>query len=157
MSHGRKALLATVGSATLFLMVSGAVADSAALYLPPDEATSAQNQVKLSADRLFGFAPMTVNLSGMLEEKDGNLVPMNGGQQIRVIVESPFLRVMSSNNSSSVLSGLHFESTDAGPVVPSAFHRALEIRRPGTYLFRVQVIAPNGEVVNSNEVSVRAL
>ena len=157
MNQVRKAVVGLLSAVGVFLVGSGAMADTAALYIPPEETIVAPSQVKLTADRLYGFAPMIVNLSGMVQTHNGDLVPMNGGQQIRIVVESPFLRVHSGTSVSSVMNGRHYESLSAGPGMPAAFHRALEIRRAGTYLFRVQVIAPDGEVLNSNEVSVKVL
>lgn len=157
MSQARKAVVAILGTVGIFLLASGALADTAALYLPPEDSVAANSQVRLSADKQFGFAPMTVNLSGMLQKDNGDLVPVDGGHQIRVIVESPFLRVQNSGGVSSLVSDIHYEALTAGPAIPAAFRRALEIRRPGNYSFRVQVIAPDGQVLRSNEVNVKAL
>jgi hypothetical protein len=157
MSVGRRAVVGILVTVSFSLVASGIFADTAALYLPPDEAPGIHGQVMLAADRSFGFAPMLVSLSGMLRQQNGNLLPMNGGQQIRVIVESPFLRVQNSSSVSPLMSALHYEAVSPGPSTPSAFRRVLEIRRPGTYSFRVQVVAPDGQVLNSNEVNVRVL
>jgi len=157
MSMGRRTVVGVLGAVGLSLVAAGAFADTAALYLPPDEPLGVHSQVMLAADRVFGFAPMMVNLSGMLRQPNGNLLPMNGGQQIRVIVESPFLRVQNSSSVSPLVSAFHYEAVSPGPASPTAFRRMLEIKRPGTYSFRVQVLAPGGQVLNSNEVSVRVL
>jgi hypothetical protein len=157
MRIGRKAVVGLFGAVGISLLASGALADTASLSLPPEETISSMHQVRLVSDKQFGFAPMTVNLSGMLQGDNGDLAPMNGGQQIRVVVESPFMRVQSSTGISPLVSDIHYEAFSAGPATPSPFRRAFEIRRPGTYSFRVQVITPGGEVLSSNEVSVRVM
>jgi len=153
----RAATVAVFGIVGLAIMTSGAIADTAALYLPDQDKTDPGVRVKLSADRMFGFVPMTVNLSGMVQTREGDLMPVNGGQTIRVVVESPLLQVQSSENVTAIANDMHYEAVTPGPVSPSAFRRLMEIRRPGHYKFRVQVIAPDGEVIGSNEISVRAL
>lgn len=146
----------TVAAAAV-LVTTNLVADTAAAYLPPDQQGPDLNRMKLQADKRFGFAPMTVNLSGMIETKSGDLLPVMGGQDIRLVVESPFLNVQSSVPVSNLVSDIHYEATSAGPDAPSPFRRALEIRKPGKYIFRVHVLNPDGTVLSSNEVMVRAL
>jgi len=134
-----------------------AVADTAALQLPPEHREPALTKMKLQADKRFGFAPMTVNLSGMIETRDGNLLPVSGGQDIRLVVESPYLHVQSSVPVSTLVSDVHYEVTTTGPAEPAMFKRELEIRKPGRYIFRVHVLNPDGSVLSSNEVTVKAL
>jgi hypothetical protein len=157
MTQARKATIAMIGVFGFALLGTAARADTAAMYLPPEDAGARQVQVQLVADRMFGFAPMTVNLSGMVRTDDGDLVPMNAGQKVRVVVESPLVRVQSGMNVDNLMFDLHYESFSAGPATPSPFKRAIEIRRPGNYTFRVQVIDPDGKILSSNDVSVRAL
>jgi len=157
-NHRITAALAVVTfAAVLALVNTNVVADTAAAYLPPEQPGPDLAKMQLQADKRFGFAPMTVNLSGMIATKDGNLVPVQGGQDIRLVVESPFLNVQTGVPVSNLVSDLHYEATSAGPEEPSAFRRVLEIRKPGKYIFRVHVLNPDGTVLSSNEVMVRAL
>jgi len=153
----RGVLAALIVIACAAIPSNGTFADTAATYLPPVEGGPDVTRMKLQADRGFGFAPMTVNLSGMLETREGDLKPISGWQDIRLVVESPFLHVQSGVPVSNVVSDLHYEATMAGPAEPSAFKRALEIRKPGRYIFRVHVINPDGTVLSSNEVTIRAM
>jgi len=157
MSTKRRWIAALLGLLGGVFVVTGARADIASFTEPPSGEGVSARHVILRADRIFGFAPMMVRLSGMLQEPDGNLFPMRAGQRIRVVVESPFLRVQSSGNFLPLVSDTHYEALSLGPDEPAAFQRSMEIRRPGTYSFRVQVLSPDGEVLNSNEVSVRIL
>ncbi len=158
MNHGRKKVVAAVGFVGISLLAPAALADMALVSLPREVAAFAEPvRVKLAADRMYGFAPMMVNLSGMVQTKGGDLIPVNGGQQVRVVVESPLLVAQSSGIVTQIVSGLHYEAVSDGPVTPSVFRRAFEIRRPGRYTFRVQVISPDGQILSSNEVDVKAL
>jgi hypothetical protein len=158
MTMGRRVAAAVVGLLGIALLASPAPADTAAVYLPQGEDLGGRpTDVLLAADRLFGFVPMRVNLSGMVKTEAGDLIPVHAGQKIRLVVESPMLRVRNGDTVTSLVSEMHYEAVTPGPASPTAFRRAIEIRRPGHYLVRVQVIAPDGDVLSSNEVSVRAL
>lgn len=114
-------------------------------------------QVSLTADRLVGFVPMKLNLSGTVLTRTGDLLPVSSEQKIRVVVESARVRVHNSMTITNMMPDYHYETSAPGPAKPGAFRRAIEIRRPGTYTFRVQVIASDGSVLSSNDVSVKAL
>jgi len=157
MRNGLKAAVAIVGIVGMAFLASAALADMAATYLPPEGDDGHLVKIRLTADRQFGFVPMQVNLSGMAQTQDGDLLPISGGQRIRLVVESPKLTVQSSLTVTRFMPDMHYEAFSPGPAVPAAFVRAIEIRRPGTYTFRVQVVAPDGAVLSSNDVSVRAL
>jgi hypothetical protein len=154
MSKGQRIAVAAVGVVGLLLIATVAMADTAA-YDPKAELKDVR--VMLAADRIFGFAPMTVNLSGMVKTEDGDLRPVGGGEVVRVVVESPLLRVQNGLDSFvSLVPDMHYESQSLGPVEPSALRKTIEIRSPGRYTFRVQVVAADGGVLSSNEVDVRA-
>ncbi|MBI3450343.1 MAG: hypothetical protein HY049_15690 [Acidobacteria bacterium] len=153
----RRWIAALLGLLGGVCFATGVRADIASFTEPPQAERITARHVMLRADRIFGFAPMTIRLSGMLQEPDGNLSPMKGGQRVRIVVESPFLRVQSSGNFLPLVSDTHYEALSVGPDEPTAFQRSMEIRKPGTYSFRVQVLSTNGEVLNSNEVSVKVL
>jgi hypothetical protein len=153
----RWGIVAVFGMVALALASQGAVADTAARYLPPDKDIDPAKKVRLVADKRHGFAPMTVSLSGMIETKAGSLIPMNGGQTLRLVIEEPFLSVQSSVTLSGRYSDLHYESSMYGPKRPMPFHREIQLRKPGRYMFRLEVTGADGRLLSSNEVSVKAL
>jgi hypothetical protein len=125
--------------------------------IAPVEAAKMPAQVSLTADRTVGFVPMKLNLSGTVQTKAGDLLPVSSEQRIRVVVESARVRVHNSMTITNMMPDYHYETSAPGPTSPGAFRRAVEIRRPGTYTFRVQVIAADGSVLSSNDVSVKVL
>jgi len=154
MRKGRKVAGAVVGVVGILLLVTAARADTAAYDLTPD---SRDVQLRLAADRMFGFAPMKVNLSGMVQMENGDLRPVDAGQIVRLIVDSPLLSVQQPASARvSLVPDLHYESETPGPREPSALYKSIEIRTPGRYMFRVQIVSPDGTVLSSNQVDVRA-
>jgi hypothetical protein len=138
------------------LAVVPLLADTAAYYQPPDPERVPSRLAKLVADRQFGFAPMTVNLSGMLQSRDGSLFPIESGSNIVLVVESPFLYMKTTTGSNHIGTDFRQVSSAALPDRDSAFAKAVEIRRPGRYVFRIHVLDQSGVVSYSNEVTVKA-
>jgi hypothetical protein len=157
MRSGRTAVVALAALAGAMLFSSPVVADAAATYVPPEAPIEKLERVKLMADKRFGFAPMTVRLSGMVETSGGNLVPVEGGQDIRLVVASPFLNVQQGVPVTTFATDTQYEAITTGPAEAQPFHRVLQLRKTGKYVFRVQILNPNGSVLSSNEVTVTAL
>lgn len=150
--------VAIVGFIGCALLSSAVLAGAAATYVPPrEEEDWTAKTVRLVADKRHGFVPMTVNLTGMMEGEEGALKPLEAGRTVRLVVEAPFLQVQNSQKASNYYSDLHYAVESAGPAKPSAFFRELELRKPGSYRFRIQVMDPDGKVLSSNEVNVKAL
>jgi hypothetical protein len=151
-------IVALVGILGLAVLASTSLlADTAVAFVPPEESAFEAANVKLMADRQFGFAPLKIHLSGMLQSREGDLFPLDGEQRVRLVVESPFLHVQNSSGESWVGTDFRLESTSSGPEQPNAFTRFIELKRPGRYVFRLTVLDTDGRVVQSDEVTVKAL
>lgn len=150
--------VAILGFVGIALTTTSALAGAAAGYIPPTDDTDEQVRMMfLMADKRHGFAPMSVRLSGMMRTDNGNLVPLDGGQTIRLVVVSPFLSVQHSKGEPHIFADVRYEAITDGPEEPSAFKRVVELRKPGRYVFHVQVVDVDGRIVSSNRVSVKAL
>ncbi len=158
MRFRKGAIFGMIGCIGLLLAgVPRAGADTAAYYEPPAADVEPPSRAKLVADRQFGFAPMTVTLAGMLESPAGALLPIDNEQDVVLVVESPFLQISNSSGSRNIGTDFHYEATASGPVHPAVFLRSIELRRPGRYIFRIQVIDQAGQVLESNEVTIKAM
>ncbi len=152
------AIVGMIGCIGLLLAgIPRASADTAAYYEPPPADVAAPSRAKLVADRQFGFAPMTVTLAGMLESSAGALLPIDNDLDVVLVVESPFIHLSNSSGSRYIGTDFHYESTTSGPADQAVFIRAIELRRPGRYVFRIQVVDRAGQVLESNEVTIKAM
>lgn len=158
MKSARFLAIAILGFVGIALTTTSALAGAAAGYIPPTDDTHEQARTMfLMADKMHGFAPMSVRLSGMMRTDEGNLIPLDGGQTIRLVVVSPFLSVQHSKGEPRIFADVRYEAITEGPKEPSAFKRVVELRKPGRYVFHVQVVDDDGTIVSSNRVSVKAL
>ena len=132
-------------------------ADTAAYYEPPPDAAEEISKARLVADRLHGFAPMKVTLSAMLESRGGDLFPIAGGRAVMLVVESPFLHRSTTTGSHHIGTDYRYETVSQGHGEPAVYTRTVELTRPGRYIFRVQVLDDAGAVLESNEVTVKAM
>ncbi|MCI0548626.1 MAG: hypothetical protein L0027_15245 [Candidatus Rokubacteria bacterium] len=157
MSFWKKAVISTIGLASIVVAVPPVTADTAAYYEPPAQPAPEPTRARLVADRQFGFAPMTVTLSGMLESGNGMLHPIDESQDVVLVVESPFLHTTNGSGSRSIGTDFRYEARTSTAADARAFYRAVEIKRPGRYLFRIQVLDGAGQVLQSNEVTIKAM
>lgn len=148
-------LVAVLGLATA--AAPSVLADSAAYYVPPPQQEPVPASAKLVADRPFGFVPLTVNLSGMLQARNGDLLPIPTNGTVTLLVESPFLQMHSVAGSYQIGTDYRFESTTQQPADAQAYTRSIKVNRPGRYLFRIQVTDSQGRILQSNEVTVKAM
>lgn len=155
MRFSRRATTALL--AVLVLATVPLTADTAAYYEPPDVDGSEPLQARLVASRQFGFAPLTIRLSGMLETRGGDLFPIGSNQDVILTVESPFLYMQSTAGSYHIGTDYRLETTLDGKATPSVFAQIIALERPGRYVFRIHVVDESGTVVTSNEVTVKAL
>src|SRR5262245_36083499 len=65
-------------------------------------------QVSLTTDRTVGFVPMKLNLSGTVQTRAGDLLPVSSEQKIRVVVESARLRVNNSMTITNMMPDYHY-------------------------------------------------
>lgn len=150
-------ILTTVLLAMLVLAAYPVTADTAAYEEPPQADVASNLQARLVASHQFGFAPMTVRLSGMMESSRGDLFPIGSNREIILTVESPFLYMQSSSGSYHIGTDYRMEDTSNGQDGPSIFTRSVDLKRPGRYVFRIHVVDESGAVVASNEVTVKAM
>ncbi|HXI02161.1 MAG TPA: hypothetical protein VNI57_03195 [Candidatus Saccharimonadales bacterium] len=148
-------LVAVLGLATA--AAPSVLADSAAYYVPPQQEEPAPASARLMADKPFGFVPLTVNLSGMLQARNGDLLPIPTNGTVTLFVESPFLHMSTVAGSYQIGTDYRYESTTRQPADSLAFTRAIKVERPGRYLFRIQVTDSQGRILQSNEVTVKAM
>jgi hypothetical protein len=113
-------------------------------------------KIQIETDRLVGLAPMSLEVSAVVEDLPEGTPALEEGLRVVLEVESAFVRMSTRDQEFAVVSSgsAGFEATVAHR---DPLKRNLRLQRPGTYTFRWLIEDAQGNRALSNAVQVKVL
>ena len=153
---GRKILAAWVAVLAIGA-AAPCLADSAPITQAIADFLLAPARVNLKASRVVGFAPLSLELTGIVRDANGREIRPAPGLRSRLAVESPYFQINNGKRLTPILPVGTTVEGSGGLQSTDAWVRTLIIRRPGTYTFRWLVEGEDGVERVSNEVQIRVM